>query len=162
MPDTTQASDLWQQAIRARSPETGVVIALRITHPDISTPVRVVNATLPRTIDGEDYLALRFGARLNDDVEGRVPRAELVMDNVGAALTQWVDASDGGSGATVTIMSVSVSVEDVATVEWSLTFDIVGMTTNHNQVVARLGFDPVLHRPAVQQRHDPTHSPGLF
>ena len=162
MPDTTASTDLWQQAIRAQSPETTVLIALVITHPDISRPIRVVNDTLGRTIDGENYLALRFGARLADDVEGQVPRAELVMDNVGAALTQWIDASGGGRGALVTLMSVSVASDDTTTIEWSLDLDIVGMTVNHDRVVARLGFDPVLHRPAVQIRHDPAHSPGLF
>ena len=35
-------------------------------------------------------------------------------------------------------------------------------TPEAQSVTARLGFDPMLHRPAVQVRHDPDHSPGLF
>ncbi len=162
MPDTSTSTDLWQQAIRAQAPESAVVIALQITHPDITTPIRVVNDARDHVIGGENYIALTFGARLADDVEGQVPRAELVMDNVGAALTQWIEASGGGAGAAVRMMSVSVSGAGATTVEWALDLDIVGMTVTHHQVTARLGFDPVLHRPAVQIRHDPSHSPGLF
>ena len=47
-------------------------------------------------------------------------------------------------------------------VEWSVELDVVGMRVSAQSVAARLGFDPMLHRPAVQIRHDPAHSPGLF
>ena len=47
--------------------------------------------------------AARFSARLADDADGQAPRAELVIDNVGNALTQWVELSDGGNGATAQV-----------------------------------------------------------
>ena len=115
--------------------------------------------------------AARFNARLADDADGQAPRAELVIDNVGNALTQWVEASDGGNGAVVKLMQVAdrgVSPRGGPhcpvdwSVEWSVELDVVGMRVSAQSVTARLGFDPMLHRPAVQVRHDPDHSPGLF
>ncbi len=134
-----------------------MLTALEITHPDVTAPARAVNDTKNHTIDGNNFVAARFRARLADDADGQVPRAELVIDNVGNVLTQWVELSDGGNGAVMKLMQV---VDDV--IEWSVELDVVGMQVSTQSVSARLGFDPMLHRPAVQIRHDPDHSPGLF
>lgn len=157
MPDLSSASDRFDQVSRAGTPEAPVLTALEITHPDVAAPVRAVNDTQSHRIDNNDFVAARFSARLADDADGQAPRAELVIDNVGNVLTQWVELSDGGNGATVKLMQI-VDNE----VEWSVELDVVGMQVSTQSVTARLGFDPMLHRPAVQIRHDPDHSPGLF
>ena len=108
-------------------------------------------------IKSDLVVAARFSARLADDADGQAPRAELVIDNVGAVLTQWVESSDGGNGAVVKLMQAVDG-----GVQWSVELDVVGMRVSAQSVTARLGFDPMLHRPAVQIRHDPEHSPGLF
>ena len=89
---------------------------------------------------------------------------ELVIDNVGGELTERIELSDGGNGAVVKLMQVAEAPVDDGDleVEWSVELDVVGMRVTTQSVTARLGFDPMLHRPAVQIRHDPDHSPGLF
>ena len=164
MPDLSSTSDRFDQASRAGTPEAVVVTAVEITHPDVTAPVRVVNDTQNKTIDSNQFVAARFRARLADDADGQAPRAELVIDNVGDVLTQWVESSDGGNGAVVKLMQVAEAPVDDGNleVEWSVELDVVGMQVTTQSVTARLGFDPMLHRPAVQIRHDPDHSPGLF
>ena len=157
MPDLSSTSDRFDQASRAGTPEAPALTALEITHPDVVAPARAINDSIAHTVDGNHFPPARFRARLADDADGQAPRAELVIDNVGNVLTQWVELSDGGNGAVVKLMQV---VNDV--VEWSVELDVVGMRVSTQSVTARLGFDPMLHRPAVQIRHDPDHSPGLF
>ena len=157
MPDLSSTSNKFDQASRAGTPEALVVTAIEITHPDVTAPVRVVNDPKSHLIGAYWFSAARFRARLADDADGQVPRAELLIDNVGDVLTRWVELSDGGNGAVVKLMQV---VDDV--IEWSVKLDVVGMRVTTQSVTARLGFDPMLHRPAVQVRHDPDHSPGLF
>ena len=147
-------------AIRESAPERRVLTALEIRHPAVAQPVRVVNDTEDRTIEGNRYVALRFDARLADDVEGQAPQAELAIDNVGRALTQWVEAAGGGAGATVRVMQV-LDIADPE-VEWELTMDVAGVQVDAERLTARLGFDPLLGRAAVVMRHDPQTSPGLF
>ena len=91
MPDLSSTSDRFDQASRAGTPEAPVLTALEITHPDVTAPARAVNDTKNHTIDGNNFVAARFRARLADDADGQVPRAELVIDNVGNVLTQWVE-----------------------------------------------------------------------
>ena len=157
MPDLSSTSNRFDQASRAGTPEALVVTAVEITHPDVTAPIRAVNDTKDHTIGAHLFVAARFNARLANDADGQAPRAELVIDNVGDVLTRWVELSDGGNGAVVKLMQV---VDDV--VEWSVELDVVGMRVTTQSVTARLGFDPMLHRPAVQIRHDPARSPGLF
>ena len=147
----------WQ---REAAPVDRVVTALEIRHPAVPVPVRVVNDTVNRRIEGSDYVALRFDARLADDIAGQAPQAELAIDNVGRALTQWIEAAGGGIGATVRVMLV-LAVPDPP-VEWELTLDVAGINVDQERVTVRLGFDPLLGGAAVTLRHDPQTSPGLF
>ncbi len=157
MVDTTAARAQWQQAVRALDPDSVPLMAAEITHPDIAIPARTINDSVEHTIEGNTYARNRFELRLIDDVEGEAPRATLRMDNVGEVLTQWIELSRGGAGAAVRIMQV---IDDQ--VQWEITLDAAGAVVDHQRAVFTLGFDPLLQRPAVQMRHDPEHSPGLF
>ena len=154
------AAELYDRTIRESAPEHRLLTALEIRHPAVAAPVRVINDTEGRRIEGNDYIALRFDARLADDVEGQAPQAELGIDNVGRELTQWIEAAGGGTGAQVRVMQV-LDIADPE-VEWELTMDVAGMQLDAERVTARLGFDPLLGRAAVTLRHDPQTSPGLF
>ena len=159
MPDLSSTSDKFDQASRAGTPEALVVTAIEITHPDVTAPLRAVNDTRDHTIGAHLFVAARFNARLADDADGQAPRAELLIDNVGNVLTRWVELSDGGNGATVRLFQFQAG---VGAVEWEVELDVVSMRVTTQSVTARLGFDPMLHRSAVQIQHDPAHSPGLF
>ena len=154
------AAEQYARTIRESAPERRLLTALEIRHAAVAAPVRVVNDTEERTIEGNRYVALRFDARLADDVEGQAPQAELAIDNVGRDLTQWLEAAQGGTGATVRVLQV-LDIPDPP-VEWELTMDVAGVAVDAERVTARLGFDPLLGRAAVTLRHDPQTSPGLF
>lgn len=154
------AAEQYARAIRESAPEGRLLTALEIRHPAVTDPVRVVNDTIEHTIEGNCYVALRFDARLADDVDGQSPQAELAIDNVGRALTRWIEATGGGVGATVRVMQM-LDIDDPP-VEWEVTLDVAGMAVDQQRVTARLGFDPLLGRSAVTLRHDPQTSPGLF
>ena len=156
------ASTDWHRAATALSPSTLLVAAIEITHPAVPDPIRAVNDTVAREFEGNTYPAVRFQPRLADDVEGRTPRSELAIDNVGHELTQWVELSRGGAGARVRMMEVSVSSPDAPIVEWELTMTSESMRVDRDRVVARIGFASFRGRAAVIARHDPTRSPGLF
>ena len=150
----------YRRALREAAPADRLLTSLEISHPAIAQPVRVINDTIGRAIEGNDYVALRFDARLADDIAGQAPQTELAIDNVGRALTQWIEATGGGAGASVRVMQV-LDIDDPP-VEWEVTLDVAGMAVDQERVTARLGFDPLLGRAAVTPRHDPQTSPGLF
>ena len=163
MPARTGASAAWRRAVREGTPGDALAYAVEIEHPDLAVPARAVTGVGEAvTIGGDAYAPLRFELALADDVEGQAPRAELRLDNVGRPLTQWIEAAQGGTGATATIRALRVEADGTAHEEWTQTLDVADSRVDQRQVVARLGHDPLLGRPAVPVRHDPDVSPGLF
>jgi len=155
------ASSRYNRALREQSPRDTAVAAIEIAHPDLPSPARAVADGRDHTIEGHRYPALPFTARLVDDVEGRAPSAELSIDNVGRELTQWIEAA-GGRGTARVMMVLATDDGGESPVEWEVTLDVLHVRVDRRQVVARLGYDPLLGRPAVLLRHDPERSPGLF
>ena len=144
---------------RALAPAKAVHTGLEITHPDVAAPVRVVDDAVRQVLGGVAFEALAFRIRLVDDPEGGVPRCEVAMDNVGDALTQWIERSNGGAGASVKVMQW---VDGAAAADWEQTMEVQSMRVDALEVVAVLGFEPLLQRRAIRLRHDPQTSPGLF
>ncbi len=136
-----------------------VLAALEIRHPAITDPVRVVSHTTPITIGRHRYDALGFMLRLADDVEGRAPSAELVLDNVGRDLTQWIERAGGAAGATCRVMLVLAARRAI---EWEAVLDVLHVRYDDERVTVTLGYDPLLDRDAVAVRYDPETAPGLF
>lgn len=155
------ASAAWQRAARELSPSARVVHAVEIRHPDLVAPLRAVNDVRDLELEGERYLAVPFALRLADDSEEQPPRAELRLDNVGRIVTAPIAATSGGEGAAVTVSEVLVA-DGAASVEWTQTIGVGGVTMDDRSVVLRLGFERLIGRPAVAVRHDPGTSPGLF
>lgn len=151
-------SDRYRVQQRALSPET-LLTGLEITHPSSPTPIRVVNDAVNRVIGGDTYVALRFEARLVDDQEGRPPRAEISMDNVGAPMTKWIELTQGGAGAAVRAFQIFPG---AAAPEWEVTVDVASVRATQTAVTATLGYEPLLGRRAVVWRHDAQTTPGLF
>ena len=66
----------------------------------------------------------------------------------------------GGPGATARMMQVLA--RDGAPVEWEMTLDVTEVSIDSARVTVKLGFDPLLGRPAVLPRYDPRTAPELF
>ena len=144
---------------RALAPQDVMLLALEITHPAITTPARMVSDTVEHVIEGNRYVAVPFELTLQDDVEGRVPKASVQIENVGRALTEWLERSEGGAGAKCRIMRVLARDDSVA---YEITIGVEGMHVDAQWVQATLGYGSILSIPAVQMRYDSESFPGLY
>ncbi len=157
---TAFISDRFRIAERASAPRNTILTAIEIDHPSAFSPYRIVNDTRNRTIGGIEFARSRFEAKLLDDYERRAPRASIVAANTGRDLSDWFEQTGGGAGATVRILQ-ALAVDDAA-VDWEMTLDVADVQLDTARVTVRLGFDPLLGRPAVEMRYDPETAPGLF
>ncbi|MCY3878603.1 MAG: DUF1833 family protein [Rhodobacteraceae bacterium] len=148
-------------SLRSSSPEARIVTALELTHPAAVRPARLVDDTQTLTIDGDDYTPARFEAALPDDMERRSPAATIRIGNTGRVLTDWINLTDGGAGAEITLMQISL-LDGAVSVDWQLTMDVATVSLDADTVTATLGFDPFLSLPSVALRYDPQTAPGLF
>ena len=148
----------YRRAVRSVDPGDLVLTALELTHPVAAEPVRVVNDTEERTIEGNSYVGLPFGVQWPAQGQAR-PAARIWVDNVGRDLTQWIEASQGFLAGRVRVMQVLAETGDV---EQEITLDASGATVEQDVVTFDLGIDAVLDAPVVALVHDPESSPGLF
>ena len=158
-------------AARGLAGETDVW-ALEITHPALDEPIRVVadgtddlvNYLAPYTIEGEDYRCVAFRAAPPQQREGEIPRARLEVDNVGRDLMEWVDETDGGRGAVMRAMQISrpAAAGGDAMIVFEVTMGVGVAEATNERIQVTLSEEDLLSGPAVQMRHDPRTSPGLF
>jgi len=158
MPVTHSAAYL--RAINATSADESPLDLAEIDHPTFEEPIRIVNDSQDLVSNGETFIALYFRCRRPDDREGQAPQAELVVDNVGEELMAPLEHSNGGEGATVRLMEVLRS--DPDTIEWEATMNLKNVRAVNMEVIAALGYEEILHRPAVGLAYRPDIAPGLF
>ena len=137
--------------------------ALEISHPDITDNIRIISDTQHATIEGNDYVALAFRARMPQDKEHEIRQASIEIDNVGRRMVRWVEAAQGGRGARMRVMEVVVDQSRAAQITWELPALDVGMARLTNEALrVSLVDEGATQAPAVKLRHDPATSPGLF
>ncbi len=154
----------YSNTFKEKSNSTGAdeapLYLLEIDHADLSSPVRVVNDNQDLVSNGNTFVAMAFRVTLPDDLQHGLPHAKLSVDNIGRELTQWLESSGGGKGATVRIMQVLRS--DPDTLEFDITMDLSNVSMSMSQITGTLGFEDLLNRPAVPLTYRPDTTPGLF
>ena len=146
--------------LNATSATEPLLTLLEITHPDLAEPVRVVGDTQDITVEGHLFLACAFDIQLPEESEGRVPQAQLTVDNVGRELVQWIELSRGGIGAQCRVMQLLRS--QPAVIEYDITLDMSGIEVSQTTVTATLGYVDFLNLQAVAISYRPETAPGCF
>jgi len=135
-------------------------ILLQIDHPELTSPIRVINDTTNLTSNGYEYIAFPFEVVLPDDFENQLPKARLSISNVGKDLMFWIESTDGGSGSTATFSQVMRSRPNQ--IEWSITMSLFNVSATNIDVSAELGFENLFAKPAIQMQYRPNTAIALF
>lgn len=133
---------------------------IRINHVDLPASLAFVNDNENVTSNGELFTAIHFNLEPPDDLAQGLPKARLSVDNVGREITDWLDASTGGRGATVDILYVSRATPDV--VEYATTLELAGVSQSPVTISGDLGYKNLLALPAVAMQYRPDTAPGVF
>lgn len=157
---TRPYSSQYKSTLAKVSAEEAPLVLLEINHPALSEPVRVVNDTQDLTSNGHTFIACPFRYVLPDDFENQLPKARLVVDNIGRDLMYWIETSGGGAGSAVKMMQVMRSRPD--TIEWSISMNLYNVQATMQEVSAELGFENLFAKPAISLQYRPDNSPGIF
>lgn len=153
-------SNNYLEELNRTSGSEPLLLLVEINHADLASPVRVVNDTQDLVSSGNTYYGAPFRYRLPDDPEQGNSSAQIQIDNVGRELVQWLELSNGGAGATITLGQVLRSSPDA--IEWSVTMDLTNIKMDAMQITGDLGFKNLFEIPAVSISYTPYAAPGLF
>lgn len=153
-------SDVYKSTLAEVSAPEAPLLLLEINHPELPSPVRVVNDTQNITSNGNLYLGFAFRFILPSDYENQLPKARIAIDNVGKDLMQWIETSDGGAGSTVQLSTVMRSRPNQ--IEWTMTMSMFNIQANAREVSAELGFENLFTKPAISIQYRPETCIALF
>lgn len=152
-------SGLTRQALYA--PETGEVflVLLTVSHASLAAPIRITSDSAVTVSRGNSFIPFPFDLVLPDDLEGRAPRARLVIDNIDR---QIVSAVRGLSSAASVLIEI-IRAADPDTVEAQFVdFKLTNVSYDAQKVEGDLTIEDFTAEPFPAAIFSPSLFPGLF
>lgn len=153
-------SDSTLLALQRTDDPFGILYRLEISGGGLAEPVRLVADTRDLQSEGVTWLGLPFSVQMPRQEDKEIPRAQIVIDNVGSELTADLEAMPPTSELLATISVVHRKTPDV--VDYQFKAPIGSVSANPLSVTASMGVADLWRRPAVNLRFDPITAPGLF
>lgn len=147
--------------LAAFAQETGEVplVLLEITHPDLATPIRIVDNREDVVSGGNTFLAFPCEIVFPEDREDALPVCRIVVQNVGREITDGVRALT--SAPTIKVAAVLASSPSTIEIGW-MEFSLAEVSWDALTVEGTFGPPPVLNEPFPSLLYTPADFPGLF
>lgn len=148
-----------EQLQRVTDP-VGQVVLLELNAPSFPDPLRIANDTINHTLDGVEYIALPFGFKLPEQMQGGSARAKLVIDNVGRGITDYLEdvLPNDTVMAKITVCAKTTPLRVMHDTYLPLT----NVSVNGALATADAGIDYLTRQKAVKLRFTPYITPGIF
>ena len=144
----------------AWSPESDLyLVLLTIEHPDLDSPIHVVNNTVNVISNGITYVAFPFEIALPESPENSPPRAELSISNVSREIGQAI--RQVGSPPSVTIAVIRQATPDVIEA-LHVGMKLTGVTYDVQQVSGQLVREDFTTEPYPAMTYSPAEFRGLI
>lgn len=137
-----------------------LLVLLEINHANLASPIRLVCDNKDFLFNDNQYLAMAFNFKRQNDIQGELPKSTLTIENVGRSLVKWVDASGGGRGATVKVILARRSAPTVT--DESIEFGIESVTVTTQSISISLVVQNNLIKRMMKYVYDIKRSTGLF
>lgn len=137
-------SAAWREAYYAPQTDEVELTIVKITHPSLSEPVRVVADYQALTHLGEVYEPAGFSVQKPEEGDGLSALAQIGIENVSRGLVAALRAGEGAP--LVTIKTVLASAPDVIEEEWPA-FDLVQASYDAAQITGALSLPDLMQLP---------------
>ena len=157
MPRTVSLPAL--QAMLAQNTSAVFLELLTITHPDLASPLRLVNNTVDIESNGNTFSATAFAGTLPNDLEKRAPAASLSVSNVDQTIITALRALTSAPTFTLAV----VVAESPDTYEYGpIDLELTDYQVNAQTISMRLSLEDFTQRAYPALQIDPVNFPGLF
>lgn len=135
------------------------LVLCKIEHPNLPSPIYLVNNNENITSNGILYRAFPFEAVLPDDQEAREPTAEIRIDNISRELMDEIRSIQ--SPPTITLSVVVASNPDY--IEWGpMELLTRGVSYTATVITLRLSYSAFTKEPFPYRTFNPADFPGMF
>ena len=148
-----------KQAVYAQETTQEFIVLIALSHPDLSTAIRVNSSGADIVSNSETFVAFPFEVVLPDDIDDRPPRAKLRIDNISREIVLAVRTLS--SAPFVNIQIVMASSPDTIEAEF-LDFRLSNITYDQLTVEGDLTLEEFIGEPYPARVFSPADFPGLF
>lgn len=138
---------------------SGTLILLEVSAPSFPEVLRLADDTRDWTSNGVTYVGVQFGIKMPDDVAGQSPRAQLVLSNVGRAITEDLEGLAPGELVTARLMVTDRANADV--IEEDHYLPMVAVSVTPQTATASCGVDHLMRQQGVRLRFNAHNTPGV-
>lgn len=142
------------------SDNTGLVALLRLEAPSFPDTLHIANDTRPWTLNGQEYIALPFGFKMPDDVQGSAARAQLVLDNVGRGITDYLERVQPGEVVMAWVALCNKT--EPLQVSFDIYLPVTNVSVSGVLATADAGADHIMRQQGVKLYMYPHLTPGAF
>jgi len=140
--------------------KTGMLSLLEVSAPSFVETLRICNDTRNWVSNGIEFVGVQFGFKTPDSVNGQPQRAQLVLSNVGRAITEDLERMAPGELVVARLMITDRADPNVIETDIYLPMMTVSVTTQ--TATANCGMDYYTRQQAVRLRANPFTLPGIF
>ena len=116
-PSVLKSSDVFRASAFAAETAEVWLMLLKIEHPDLTAPIRIVNNNEEIVSNSQTFIGLAFDIVLPIDSPDRPPEVKITVDNVSRELIESLRSIS--SSPTVDIQFIRASDPDIVELEWN-------------------------------------------
>lgn len=135
-----------------------IITIARISHPSLNSNIAIASDSDPIIIDGVDYLSFPFVVKMQNQVEGELPKATMTIPNVAPQIVKWIDESMGARNGKI---EISITRRSTQRIEYSVVFNIDTIKITLDEIVFTMSVQDNLTKPAIRWRYDNNHAIGI-
>lgn len=136
-------------------------VLIEITHPLLSTPVRVINDNEDLVSKGNNFIAYPFEFRRAPDIENELPKGQLIFSNIGRSFVRWLEETYGASDADLKIIFARRSAPDVYENEFPCKISSTSITPELITIDIVILANKLIQR-GIRFNFNTERNPGLF
>ncbi|MCS4231356.1 uncharacterized protein DUF1833 [Stenotrophomonas maltophilia] len=138
----------------------GTLALLEVSAPSFAETLRICNDQRDWVSQGLTFIGAQFGFKLPDDVNGQAPRAQLVISNVGRAITEDLERLAPGELVTARLMITDRA--DVNVIEQDHYLPMMTVSVTPQAATSACGVDYFTRQQAVRLRFNAHIAPGIY
>lgn len=136
-----------------------LITLARVIHPSLNANICMANDSHEVVFEGLTYLPFPFVIKMQNQIEGELPKATLTTSNTSPQIVKWIDETMGARNGKV---EVNITRRSILNSDYNVIFEIDTVKVNLDEIVFTMSVQDNLTKPAIRWRYDNNHAIGVI
>lgn len=152
-------SESFKINVNKNASEEMLLILIRVSHPTLTIPICLVKDTKKVIFEGDEYIPFPMKIKMDNQVQGELPKATIVIPNFAKQIVKWIDSTMGAKNG---LIEVIITRRSSLEKEYAVLFEIMEVNISHSTVSFSVAVQNNLNKPSIRWVYSPKRARGLF